>query len=129
MNIERKWFHLVNITIFYQSTLITSGKNWGISHVGLYLYRCDPTCLTCSGPSSNQCISCYSLATLLATKKCSCDNPYYADITTNCLRAPCTVCTQCYTGCNSCTDGSATSCTSCQTDFFLYMNEVNFKNY
>jgi len=113
------------ITVTYTGNP-TTGTYWGFSHVGLYIYRCDPTCLTCSGSAATQCLSCYPNATLSSSSTCPCNNPYYAVTTSNCSMSNpiCTVCTPCSIGCESCTAGASINCTSCETNYYYYNGQV-----
>ena len=49
-----------------------SDESWGFSNFELVVYRCDPTCASCSGQASNQCTGCYSNAGL-SNGVCSCN--------------------------------------------------------
>ena len=124
--VDQDFIHSSTSMVISYSGIAGTGKYWGITHVGVYVYRCDSTCLTCNGPASNQCLTCYTYATLSSSNTCSCNNLYYATTTTNCVTSPCTVCNSCYTGCLICTDGTSTSCTSCLTNYYLYNNQVIF---
>ena len=126
--IDYEFTHNVpTIAIKFYSTLTSSNSaaSWGISHFGLYVFRCHPTCLTCSGGSGNtQCLTCYNLATL-QNSLCVCNDKYYAQTTSPCTTTICTICQPCYTGCNHCTGGGLTQCTSCYTGYYFYNNQVN----
>ena len=97
---------------------------WGFSHVGVYIYICDRTCLTCSGPATTNCLSCHGHATLTSSGTCVCDNPYYPVTTSTCFTdiPPCTYCSICPTGCAACT--SSTACSSCLTNYYLTLGTV-----
>ena len=131
--IDKEFVHTATtLTIIYQSN-VGASKYWGFSHVGLYIYLCDSTCASCSGPLATDCTSCYTHATL-SSGQCTCDNPYYSYIISSpCTSYPCFNCTTCYLGCASCGDQTATSCTSCMTTYYLYattvINKSIYKNY
>ena len=88
----------------------------------------DETCLTCTGPNSNQCQSCGSFQYLDSTTgKCvnTCPIGWYADPTTNkcihCYQASSSSST--YQNCYTCTGGTYTDCTACLSGTFLYQDD------
>ena len=129
--IDAEFTHNVpSMTIKFYSTLTSSNSAafWGISHFGLYVFRCHPTCKTCSGGSSNtKCLTCYDFAAL-QNSLCVCNDTYYAQTTSPCTTTICTICQPCYTGCNHCTGGGATQCTSCYAGYYFYNNQVSNLN-
>ncbi|KAL4493949.1 hypothetical protein ABPG72_021966 [Tetrahymena utriculariae] len=76
---------------------------------------CDSSCLSCSGPSTNQCISCQG-QTFLYQNQCisKCPDGYYQDISNN-------KCSQCNSSCKTC--NSAYSCSSCKSPLIFYKND------
>ena len=128
--IDKEFSHNTpTITIQFTSTLTSTGMTWGISHVGLYVYRCHPTCKLCTGGSgANQCNACYDYATLSSSNTCACNSGYFTTTHSPCTLEPCTVCTECYTGCLTCTDNTINHCASCATGYYYYNNQVLFIN-
>lgn len=124
--IDEETYHTATTITIQYSAAPTFGQYWGFSHVGVYIYRCDSTCFTCSGPNANECNSCYAFSRLSNSNTCKCDDGYYPVVTTNCISLPCTVCNLCFVGCLTCISDSATSCLSCKIDNYFYANQVNF---
>ena len=79
----------------------------------LVLCLCDSSCLTCSGPSANQCTSCASTAMLLSGT-CQCPNGTYSSGT------GVTVCLACSSSCSTCTGPSSSNCVTCPSGYFVY---------
>lgn len=50
-------------------------ESWGFSNFELVIYRCDPTCASCSGSAASQCTSCNSNA-VLSSGVCNCNSGY-----------------------------------------------------
>ena len=50
-------------------------ESWGFSHFELVVYKCDPTCASCSGSAANQCTGCNTNA-VLSGGVCSCNSGY-----------------------------------------------------
>jgi proprotein convertase subtilisin/kexin type 5 len=66
-------------------------------------YQCDASCLTCVGPSPNQCATCNGASSLTPSGTCgTCPNGFFSNNRN--------VCVACPNGCTACT-----SATSCQT--------------
>lgn len=76
---------------------------------------CFTSCLTCNGPSTNQCVTCPSGYTLTATNTClvSCTPGLYPDSASN-------TCKVCDTSCATCNGGSSSNCLSCTGTAKLY---------
>lgn len=121
---DEEFPHYGNSIALVFSSNLGGSKYWGMSHVGLYVYRCHSTCKSCTGPSSNQCTSCYDHATLTINNECFCDGEYFAVTQSDCTIETCTVCTPCFPGCWSCTSTAYNACTSCKTDYYFYSQQV-----
>ena len=83
------------------------------------------TCVTCNGPSSNQCLSCNSSQFLdTTTNTCVniCPAGWWGDLTSNtckpCYQAP--LATDFVQSCYMCAGPSSTDCTGCFSGSFLY---------
>lgn len=126
--IDEEFLHTSTSIVITLTSNAASNTFWGFSHFGLYIYRCDSTCKTCSNSAADKCLSCYPHATQTATGTCVCDNPYYPETTVNCIMTTgdCTVCTHCQTGCASCTGGTVTDCLTCETNYYFYLGEVTY---
>lgn len=77
---------------------------------------CDPSCNTCSGSSSSQCLSCQTGRNLNSMGQCI----------TGCVSGQFLsgdVCTSCIVNCNQCQD--ATSCTTCAQGYNRILTVVN----
>ena len=78
--------------IKFTTNLTVSTGYWGISHFMLQTYfKCDSSCLTCTGTSSNQCSSCSTGKFLTSGNACasSCTSSYFADSSTNTCTTTC----------------------------------------
>ena len=69
---------------------------------------CSSTCLTCSGPSSTQCLQCQSDTMLLSDGSCVCSTGFYhaTDVTT---------CLSCDSSCQTCSGPERSQCLSCSS--------------
>lgn len=81
---------------------------------------CHATCVTCSGPGSNECMSCgpghYRQGGVC--KVCStCDASSFE--ASACTPTANTVCTACDPSCNTCAGAAPSQCRGCNEDFFL----------
>ena len=82
------------------------------SYIGIPLFTCNPMCLTCSGPNSDQCVTCVS-GLLPIGSACSCPaGKYYA--------GGLNTCKPCDTSCQTCNDGTSHDCLTCPTGYQLY---------
>ncbi|KRX07476.1 Insulin-like growth factor binding protein, N-terminal [Pseudocohnilembus persalinus] len=84
---------------------------------------CDATCETCSGPASNECITCKSSPQhyfMSSDSSCyeTCPDGYYASDITNPKS-----CEQCPSGCATCTSNS--DCQSCSSGYYLVNNSCS----
>lgn len=81
-----------------------------------YCILCSSRCFQCTGPTNNDCASCYTTAqrrTLNGTQ-CSCQTLYYYDDTVS------DVCPACHYTCLSCFSSGSSNCLTCNvTDFRL----------
>jgi len=114
-----------NIEIQFTTTLgSTSNSYWGINSFQLYIFRCDPSCLSCSDETANGCLTCYTYATINTSNACNCNNGYYMVIPSNpCLSYPCSTCTPCNSACDACSGGTSASCLSCPNGYYLSSNQ------
>lgn len=74
--------------------------------------QCDSSCLTCSGSTSSDCLSCQPL-TYLVYGSC------YSVCPAHTFSVSCQLCDD---SCLNCTAGTATSCTSCNDFYMLQIN-------
>ena len=97
---------------FYTSLPSNScDKYWGISNFELVVYSCHSTCLTCSGVTQNDCLTCNPAVTpnrkyYVAQKTCiaSCPSSTYDDNN---------ICRNCHSTCLTCSGGALTQCLTC----------------
>jgi len=77
---------------------------------------CDATCATCTGPASNQCVTCQAATPFFTSGTCSagCSAGYYSDSS---YSSP-SLCRACEFNCNACT-GAGNTCTQCASGFYL----------
>ena len=108
---------------------------------GLYLDEnqicksCDPSCLTCTGPSESQCSSCadgYSLVNYSSQTYCEMCSSNCKKCSSNFVCQICNegfyvtdygVCFECHETCKECTSSYENNCTQCY-DGFLFQNPV-----
>ncbi|KAL4495999.1 hypothetical protein ABPG72_015421 [Tetrahymena utriculariae] len=103
-----------------------SNEGYGFKNFYLYADTCHDSCLTCNGPTENQCLTCPSNSTP-SGNKCTCYSDYSAQ-SNSCIQTCQTgyvkdstgkLCVQdfCSTStCNTCVSGL---CTSCKSGFYL----------
>ena len=111
-----------NLLIEFTSSLNQLFGFWGIAHLYWGIYKCDPTCLTCLGPDSTDCLTCYSGGVLSLTGSCSCIDTYFADTVNEDF--PKIKCTACSLGCKTCSNVLSTSCSVCISGYFLSGTQV-----
>ncbi|EAR95046.2 TNFR/NGFR cysteine-rich region family protein (macronuclear) [Tetrahymena thermophila SB210] len=78
---------------------------------------CDPTCTTCSGPNSNDCLSCSTTFYFNANQKTcveSCPPQTYANAASN-------ICSSCNSSCLACNGPASNNCIQCSNS--LYLNQ------
>ncbi|EAS00754.2 zinc finger lsd1 subclass family protein (macronuclear) [Tetrahymena thermophila SB210] len=78
---------------------------------------CNSTCATCSGPNSNQCLTCNGTDVLINGNTCqsNCPDGQYQDQT---------VCKACDSSCKTCVfPGSSNKCVTCKTGQYFYQNQ------
>ena len=110
----------INPTIKFASelSLPSDQASWGINNFMLSYYLCDSSCLTCSGPQNNSCLSCYTNATLDSNNYCRCSDGYYMNLISNpCIEIPCSNCSVCLSLCQTCS--SALKCDTCKAGYYL----------
>ena len=128
-----------DVSIQFTTTLgSTANSYWGVNHFQLYIFRCDPSCNTCSDETINGCLTCYGNATLNSNNSCSCNLGYnYVENSNPCTSYPCSICSLCDISCRTCSvankalcyscyDGnylSGTECLHCATGTFLIIDE------
>lgn len=116
-----------SMIISFSSNISTSIAKWGVSHISIGYYFCDSNCFTCSGPSANECLSCFANAALYTDGSCLCNDGFLA---TNIIISSSYTQTQCFAcsaGCKTCTSNSTNGCVTCFPLFYFLNNEVKFK--
>ena len=94
--------------------------SWGFSNFEVWVSLCHPTCLTCNDANINNCLSCYTQASLNSSNYCLCNNGYYmASYTVPCTASPCSSCLHCDSSCLTCVNGSTIGCLSCASGKYL----------
>ncbi|CAG9319081.1 unnamed protein product [Blepharisma stoltei] len=75
---------------------------------------CDSSCLTCSGPSNNDCLTCSNSIVLASTpSSCTCSSGEYMSV-----KNPKT-CSPCHSSCATCSGGFITNCLSCASSVVM----------
>ena len=127
INVDHTLAHSLNINIVikFTSTLSRDAteQSWGVRDIVVGVYKCDISCVTCSGPEINNCLECYSNAKLVSGI-CSCDLEYYAKPTENCVSFPCMVCEICYEGCDICSGSGENECQKCKAKYYMNSGTV-----
>ncbi|EAR90503.3 zinc finger lsd1 subclass family protein (macronuclear) [Tetrahymena thermophila SB210] len=103
-----------------------SNEGYGFKNVYLYVDTCHDTCLTCSGPTASQCLSCPQYSTQTGNT-CTCNSGYYA-LSNSCILS-CQagyvkdstgkLCVQDFCNSSTCNNCSSGLCTSCKSGFYL----------
>ena len=110
-------------------------ESWGISNFQLFFYICHSSCLTCSGPLSTNCKTCYNGASKNYNDECKCDGDNYM-LFTECKKYQCSNCvsscpdrhygnvttkwcTLCDQSCWTCNGELSNQCLKCINGFFL----------
>ena len=97
-----------------------------MSNCPLYTYQnqtnrtcllCDSSCLSCSGPSNFECITCIIPTMVISTppSQCQCSNGSYFNDTLN-------ICALCDNSCVTCSGYGSLSCSKCKSNSFLQSN-------
>ncbi|KAL4456738.1 hypothetical protein ABPG73_014764 [Tetrahymena malaccensis] len=112
--------------------ICNSEKSCQICLDGYYLNgsvcsECDPSCLSCSGPTSSNCIICkqqgYYISTRLnniCTSQCDVSQSQFIDTVSN-IKQP--ICRECNSLCQTCND--LQKCTTCKSSFYLNDGECS----
>lgn len=90
---------------------------WGIDNFFIQTQGCHPTCWTCFGSLSTNCLSCYPNAILNSDSSCSCASGYWQQpnvLEIPCRSFPCSSC--CPDNCKICGKGM---CGECNNPFYL----------
>jgi len=109
---EIEW-PVVNVSIGVDAAVL-----WGIRDIIISMNKCDSSCLTCTGYLSDQCSTCYPLASLI-DGTCTCLPGFYQVINVSCVNFPCSTCQSCNIICKSCNGSSAQNCTDCYDSYEL----------
>ena len=136
-NIFNHELNTLNVEIYDDLNEETCNESWGISNFQLFFYICHSSCLTCSGPLSTNCQTCYSYAKINANYECKCElNNYMLINSTECDNFPCSncvrscpdglygsnytkFCSPCDQSCWTCNGELSNQCTKCRSGFFL----------
>ncbi|KAL4454553.1 hypothetical protein ABPG74_021758 [Tetrahymena malaccensis] len=86
---------------------------------GIVCDKCHPTCLSCNGPNSNQCLECDTskfriISNTPGQQTCNCQDGYY-DSLNNCI--------QCDQSCLRCSGNSDKQCLACDQSKFRYLKD------
>jgi hypothetical protein len=75
---------------------------------------CHKTCLSCSGPSASQCITCVHIDAFSDAGACKCKPGFFSSPdSTNCIKS------QCHESCATCSGGSQSDCMTCHANATL----------
>jgi len=116
----------INPIIEFSSNISSSLPHWGISHIVYGIYICESSCLTCSGPSSVECLSCFGNATLYFNGSCICNDGFLATNITISGSYIQTHCLACSTGCKQCSSLATNGCITCFPLYYFINNQVFF---
>ena len=107
-------------TIKFMSDLtsIASIASWGFRDTIITIDSCHIRCASCSGPTSNQCLSCYSNA-YLSNGMCVCTPNYYMIDIIPCSALQCSFCNLCNSPCRTCQGIAINDCLSCVGNTYL----------
>jgi hypothetical protein len=93
-------------------------ESWGIRDIRISLKMCDTTCKTCSGPASNNCLTCLTNA-FLSSNTCTCRDYYYhkphGSPPTPYSGSTSGSCARCDITCKTCSGGTSTDCLTCDS--------------
>ena len=93
-------------------------ESWGIRDIRISLKMCDTTCKTCSGPASNNCLTCLTNA-VLSSSTCACRDYYYhkphGSPPTPFSGSTSGSCARCDITCKTCSGGTSTDCLTCDS--------------
>ena len=117
-NIDSHTSYYVEIKFISNLDDVLSDESWGIRELYILLKMCDTSCLSCSGPSNTQCLTCQINAALQPSGRCLCRNYYFLkDRTTMpCMADPCSFCSRCHISCKTCEGGENKDCSSCENE-------------
>ena len=103
---------MVPFSVVFGSTIITLILLQTALSLNPPLITCDPSCLTCSGPGPNECLTCIS-GLLPFASACTCpDGTYYTGGLSSCQ--------SCNPSCQTCNGGTSSDCLSCPTGYQIY---------
>lgn len=98
------------------TTCSTTGPATGyfLNNIGNIASPCAHECLSCTGFTNTECLSCSPGFVLQPPSTCttSCSSGYY-------LYTPNNTCLACHKACKSCTGGSSDECSSCTNGYYL----------
>ncbi|CAG2183093.1 unnamed protein product, partial [Oppiella nova] len=98
-----------NVPIFITNQIVVTFS----VEVPLLQYKCDETCMSCSGPSHKDCASCFRNSTLTSDGLClNCLSGQFLDAKTS-------KCESCHMSCSTCSGPTASDCLSCRTPYAL----------
>ena len=111
----------LNVSIKSHLNGASTKKSWGIKNINIRLRTCHPSCATCNGGTSTDCIECYENAGFKNehSKECVCRDNFFLkfsadDWVNSCSSSqPCASCEMCHHSCNMCEGQSESSCFNC----------------
>ena len=118
---------------YYSSPIIKSNCytleekeiNWYFNKSNLSFGLCDEDCKSCSGPSKNECLSCYNNSYLYLGKcQNQCDSGYFGELINDNDNYYYN-CSKCYENCETCNEkGNSTNmkCETCKDNYIKYEN-------
>ena len=121
-NHSNAYLHLIITT---DLPLTVTRASWGIYDLSVTLLECSLTyCLTCSGPTPSDCLSCVNGLFLQSTAPSTCESicpdGYYSDQINN-------NCDICDSSCKKCSGASSSECLSCNTGKYLSVSGTSFQ--
>ncbi|EAR90505.2 zinc finger lsd1 subclass family protein (macronuclear) [Tetrahymena thermophila SB210] len=116
----------ITVAIQSQTDEAISNEGYGFKNFYLYVDTCHDSCLTCSGPTANQCLKCPPNSTQ-SGNTCTC-SPGYSALSNQCILtcqagyvkdSTGQLCVQDFCSTSTCNTCSSGLCTSCKSGFFL----------
>ena len=101
---------ILNLTIVNFKSPDSLNESWGFRDIQISFLLCHPSCQTCEGPASSECLTCTSgYGYTNGTCDSNCPNGTY-------LNNISTFCETCDGACQTCS-GSSNNCSSCQSNY------------
>ncbi|EAR84803.2 zinc finger lsd1 subclass family protein (macronuclear) [Tetrahymena thermophila SB210] len=122
-----------NVQLQIKSNFASSTSSYGIRNIILHVETCHQSCLTCNGPTSNNCLSCPNNFSLVGSI-CKCAAGYFeyqntclqqcpSDYSQNLINSKCEY-DKCNTlNCQACSSSPKRQCLTCKSGFYLHIDQ------